>query len=59
MAAVARLGRDAMGEVINLFMDYETLHEHLNRTQASSQIFNSCALPKAILAKGSLEFLPR
>ena len=42
------------GEVINLFMDYETFGEH---QKASSGIFDFvAALPKAMLATGQLEF---
>ncbi|MBQ8334939.1 MAG: glycoside hydrolase family 57 protein [Tidjanibacter sp.] len=42
------------GEVINLFMDYETFGEH---QKAQSGIFDfMAALPKAMLATGQLEF---
>ena len=42
------------GEVINLFMDYETFGEH---QKASSGIFDfMAALPKAMLATGNLKF---
>ena len=42
------------GEVINLFMDYETFGEH---QKSSSGIFDFvAALPKAMLATGQLEF---
>ncbi len=42
------------GEVINLFMDYETFGEH---QKSSSGIFDfMAALPKAMLATGQLEF---
>ena len=42
------------GEVINLFMDYETFGEH---QKASSGIFGFVeALPKAMLATGALKF---
>ena len=42
------------GDVVNLFMDYETFGEH---QKASTGIFDFFkALPKAILASGELEF---
>ena len=42
------------GEVINLFMDYETFGEH---QKASSGIFDFvAALPKAMLSTGALQF---
>ena len=45
---------EADGEVINLFMDYETFGEH---QKASTGIFDFVkALPKAILNRGDLKF---
>ncbi len=45
---------DQVGDVINLFMDYETFGEH---QKASTGIFEFVkALPAAALASGSLEF---
>ena len=45
---------DAEGEVVNLFMDYETFGEH---QKASTGIFDFVkALPKAILNRGDLKF---
>ncbi len=45
---------DTPGDVINLFMDYETFGEHQG---AETGIFDFMqALPKAILANGGLEF---
>ncbi len=48
------LSNDTPGEIINLFMDYETFGEH---QKASTGIFEFMkALPSAILATGELEF---
>jgi alpha-amylase len=45
---------EADGEVINLFMDYETFGEH---QKASTGIFDFVkALPKAVLGRGDLKF---
>ena len=45
---------EADGEVVNLFMDYETFGEH---QKASTGIFDFVkALPKAILGRGDLKF---
>lgn len=45
----------ADGEIVNLFMDYETLGEHQN---ASTGIFEFLGhLPQTVLADGSLEFV--
>ncbi|MBQ2416670.1 MAG: glycoside hydrolase family 57 protein, partial [Alistipes sp.] len=45
---------EADGEVVNLFMDYETFGEH---QKASTGIFDFVkALPKAILSRGDLKF---
>ncbi len=45
---------DENGEVVNLFMDYETFGEH---QKAATGIFDFMkALPKAILAKGEIGF---
>ena len=45
---------EAEGEVLNLFMDYETFGEH---QKASTGIFDFVkALPKAILNRGDLQF---
>ena len=45
---------DAVGVVVNLFMDYETFGEH---QKASTGIFDFVkALPKAILNRGDLKF---
>ena len=47
--------RDAEGEVVNLFMDYETFGEHRS---ASSGIFDfMAALPSMVLKDGSMEFV--
>ena len=52
----AWLGDDSReGEIVNLFMDYETFGEH---QKAASGIFDFLAyLPEAILSKGGFEFL--
>ena len=45
---------EADGEVVNLFMDYETFGEH---QKASTGIFDFVkALPKAVLGRGDLKF---
>ena len=45
---------EADGEVVNLFMDYETFGEH---QKASTGLFDFVkALPKAILSRGDLKF---
>lgn len=47
--------RESEGEIINLFMDYETFGEHQN---ADSGIFDfMAALPKAVLETGELAFV--
>ncbi len=48
------LSEETPGEVINLFMDYETFGEHQKSTTGIFDFF--AALPEAILSSGGLEF---